>query len=286
MYRAKRKGPSLYEVFDPDMNARALERLNLETDLWQAVGRNEMRVHYQPMVELATNRIIGFEALVRWQHPQRGMIPPDDFIPLAEDTGIILNIGNWVLREACRQACLWHAVARASPLQMSVNLSARQLHQPRLVEEISGVLTETGLDPRRLKLEITESVVMGDAEATIRTLRDLKALGVQLAIDDFGTGYSSLSYLRRFPVDNLKIDRSFISHLGLDSENTEIVRAIIMLARALGLLVTAEGVETTAQMEALKALGCDWAQGYFLSRPLAADAITDLLRQPRVVESG
>jgi diguanylate cyclase (GGDEF)-like protein/PAS domain S-box-containing protein len=282
MYRAKIKGRAQHEVFDPDMNARAMERLTLETDLWQAIGRGELRVHYQPKMDLRSGQIVGVEALVRWQHPQHGLVPPGDFISLAEETGIILNIGQWVLREACLQACRWvEQELSATPLQMSVNLSVRQLQQPNLADEVAAVLAETGLAPHLLKLEITESVIMGDAEHTIAMLRDLKALGVHLAIDDFGTGYSSLSYLRRFPMTTLKIDRSFISNLGVDREDTEIVRAIISLAQTLGLNVTAEGVETAAQMEQLQALGCDWGQGYFFSRPLATDAMNALLTHHR-----
>jgi Amt family ammonium transporter len=281
MYRAKMKGRAQYEVFDPDMNARAMERLTLETDLWQAVGRDELRVHYQPKINLRTGEITGFEALVRWEHPQHGLVPPGDFIPLAEETGIILNIGQWVLREACFQGRRWLDHAPSQPLQVSVNLSVRQLQQPMLAEEVAKVLSESDLPPHLLKLEITESVVMGDAEHTIATLRALKALGIHLAIDDFGTGYSSLSYLRRFPMTTLKIDRSFIRNLGTDREDTEIVRAIVSLAKTLGLDVTAEGVETAEQMEQLRALDCDWAQGYYFSKPLTIEAVNALLAQAR-----
>jgi EAL domain-containing protein (putative c-di-GMP-specific phosphodiesterase class I) len=278
MYRAKSAGPSQYEVFDPEMNARALERLSLETDLWQAVSRGELRVHYQPKVHLSTQKIVGLEALVRWEHPVHGTISPGVFIPLAEETGLILTIGQWVLREACRQARVWQGQSEdGSGLQMSVNLSSRQLQQPNLVQEIADILKETDLDPRLLKLEITESVVMSDAESTIRALRELKSLGVQLAIDDFGTGYSSLSYLRRFPVDTLKIDRSFISNLGINIEDTEIVRAIINLAKTLGLEVTAEGVETLEQVNQLNDLSCDWGQGFYFARPMPGDAISALI---------
>ncbi len=284
MYRAKSKGRAQYEVFDPEMNARALERLHLETDLWQAVERGELRVFYQPKVRLDTQEIVGLEALVRWEHPRHGLVSPADFIPLAEETGVILPIGHWVLREACRQARVWQDVRPdAEPLQMAVNLSARQLGQSDLTQCIADVLKETGLAPRHLKLEITESVVMGDAETSIRTLRELKNLGVQLAIDDFGTGYSSLSYLRRFPVDTLKIDRSFINNLGSDIEDTEIVRAIISLAQALKLEVTAEGIETAAQALELAELHCDWGQGYHFARPMPADAISVLLASKQVI---
>lgn len=280
MYRAKTNGRAQYEVFDPDMNARAMERLTLETDLWQALRRGELCLHYQPKVDLNTQRIKGVEALVRWQHPVHGLVLPNDFIPLAEETNMILSIGQWVLREACLQACRWkEQLSGYEPLQMSVNLSVRQLQQPRLAEEVAGILKETGLPPHLLKLEITESGVMSDAEHTIATLRDLKALGVELAIDDFGTGYSSLSYLRRFPVSTLKIDRSFIRNLGSDREDTEIVRAIINLAQTLGLQVTAEGIETPAQAEELKIMACDWGQGFFFSKPVTADTLSALLDQ-------
>jgi Amt family ammonium transporter len=284
MYRAKAKGRSQHEVFDPEMNARAIERLSIETDLWQAIERGELRVFYQPKVRLTNAKIVGLEALVRWEHPRHGLISPADFIPVAEETGSILLIGAWVLREACRQARAWQdarpaAQSESEPLQMSVNLSARQLVQPDLAAQVATILRETGLAARHLKLEITESVVMGDAEASIKTLRELKNLGVQLAIDDFGTGYSSLSYLRRFPVNTLKIDRSFVSGLGTSAEDTEIVRAIISLARALNLEVTAEGIETRAQADELELLACDWGQGFYFSKPLPGDIISTLLSE-------
>ncbi len=308
MYRAKHQGRAQYEVFDPQMNARALERLSLETDLWQAIERGELRVHYQPKVCLSDDRVVGFEALVRWQHPRLGLVPPADFIPLAEESGIILPLGRWVLREACGQARQWQqmqnehlqsqdgtsancsisakrgaangkACARPdwSELEMSVNISARQLQQPDLVSEVAEVLRASGLEPRLLRLEITESVVMGDAESAIRTLHELSALGVQIAIDDFGTGYSSLSYLRRFPIDTLKIARSFVANIGINVEDAEIVRAIISLGRTLGLCVIAEGVETREQAEQLRALQCQRAQGYYFAKPLPAPEAGALL---------
>ena len=276
MYRAKRKGRGAYEVFDPQMNERAIERLALETDLWQAAAREELRVFYQPKVSLKTGQLCGFEALVRWQHPQHGLLAPDSFIALAEETGIILKIGQWVLARSCAQMRLWHEKF-GGDWEISVNLSSRQLTQPALVSEIAQTLRDSGLRAGRLKLEITESAVMEDAETSIRTLRELQNLGVAIAIDDFGTGYSSLSYLRRFPVSNLKIDRSFVQKLGIDREDTEIVRAIITLSQTLGLSVTAEGVETDSQLQQLRDLGCDVAQGYLFSQPLPEDAVAALL---------
>lgn len=276
MYRAKHKGRAQYEVFDPDMNSRALERLTMETDLWQAINREELCVFYQPKFEIKTEKLIGFEALVRWQHPRFGMISPAEFIPLAEETGLILPIGRWVLNESLRQGRIWQDFT-ASPLEMSVNLSARQLAQTNLTLEIAEALEQHDFPASLLILEITESVVMADPESAIRTLRELSALGVKLAIDDFGTGYSSLSYLKRFPVDILKIDRDFIQKLGAAEADLAIVRAIITLARALGLSVTAEGIETAGHLRHLQALDCDRGQGYFFSRPLHADAARELI---------
>jgi len=220
------------------------------------------------------------EALLRWQHPARGPIPPARFIPLAEETGLIVQVGNWVLREACEQAVRWQPQHPSSePLVVGVNLSGRQLQDPGLVETVAGVLAETGLDGASLKLELTESVVMESAEATIETLGRLKALGVRLAIDDFGTGYSSLAYLKRFPVDVLKIDRSFVAGIGRDPRDTAIVQGVITLARGLGLRVTGEGVETAEQAICLKQLGCDLAQGFFYAMPLGPDTVAPLLAE-------
>ncbi len=278
MYKAKRTGKSRYEVFDPSMGARALKLLELEADLRRALERGELRLHYQPKVELATGNVVGVEALVRWEHPERGTVPLDEFIPLAEETGLILPIGRWILEQACRQAREWQGQCRVGePLEVSVNVSARQFGHPGLVGEVARVLEETGLEPKGLLLEITESVVMGDAESNAATLRELKELGVRLAIDDFGTGYSSLSYLHRFPVDALKIDRSFVDGLGRESEDMAIVRAVIALAHSLRLEVIAEGVETQEQAKRLQALGCQIAQGYFFSQPLPPDGVEERL---------
>jgi diguanylate cyclase (GGDEF)-like protein/PAS domain S-box-containing protein len=278
LYRAKAQGKARHAIFDPSMDAQAMERLELETDLRYAVERDELRVYYQPIVDLESGRICEVEALIRWQHPLRGMIPPLQFIPLAEETGLIIPIGRWILCEAARQTRIWQQEhPTLPPLTLSVNISARQLQHPTLIAEIDGVLRETGLDPTTLRLEITESVVMEDAESTSVTLRALKGLGIELAIDDFGTGYSSLSYLNRFSVDAVKIDRSFVSEMGTSSRDATIIRAIIALAKSLQLSVTAEGIETNEQLRQLQDLGCNRGQGYLLAKPLPPEAIPGLL---------
>ncbi len=272
MYRAKTYGCGRHEIFDASMHVRVRELLRVETDLRRAVERAELILHYQPILSLPTNRLVGFEALVRWQHPARGLIAPSAFIPLAEETGLILPIGRWVLTEACRQMREWHERLRAD-LTINVNLSGKQFAQHDLIEQIKTTLRQTGLAASCLNLEITESAVMEKAEAAITKLEGLRALGCKLHVDDFGTGYSSLSYLHRFPVDLLKIDRSFISRMDTSGpskiENSEIVLTIIQLAHNLGMGVMAEGVETVEQSDQLRAFGCDYAQGYFYSRPLA-----------------
>jgi diguanylate cyclase (GGDEF)-like protein/PAS domain S-box-containing protein len=283
MYRAKANGKAGCALFDPRLEMRAMERLELETDLRRALARGEFRVHYQPIVALGDETIAGVEALVRWQHPERGLVQPLSFIPVAEETGLIVPIGQWVLEQACQQSRLWQEqFPRHAPLSISVNLSARQLQHPGLVADVARAVLDAGMDPATLELEITESVVMQDAEATDATLRALKAIGIRLAIDDFGTGYSSLSYLKRFPVDTLKIDRSFVDGLGSDSQDTAIVHSVAALARALDLSVTGEGVETSAQHVLLQQLGCNLAQGYLYARPIPAADITALLRQDRI----
>jgi diguanylate cyclase (GGDEF)-like protein len=287
MYRAKANGKARHELFDEAMHARAVALLRTETDLRRAVERDEFRVVYQPILSLLTGEVAGFEALVRWQHPERGLVSPAEFIPVAEETGRIVEIGRIVLRESCRQLSEWQSRGVVPPaLHVSVNLSGKQFAQTHLAAEISEALAETGLDPRSLRLEITESVIMGNAEATCTTLGRLRALGIGVSIDDFGTGYSSLSYLHRFPVDILKVDRSFVSRMGEPEENGEIVRTIVTLASNLGMGVVAEGVETERQAGQLRGLGCEYAQGYLFSRPLAADAAERWLASRHAEQAG
>jgi diguanylate cyclase (GGDEF)-like protein len=273
MYRAKQLGKARYEVFDQVMRTRAMDRLGLERDLRHAVEREELFLQYQPIVSLSNGALRGFEALVRWRHPERGVIPPVEFIPVAEETGLIIQIGRWVLDESCRQMSRWQKLSRRDePLQISVNLSCKQFLQPDLLEQIREVLRETGLDPRSLKLEITETVVMENIETATRTLELLRADGVELSIDDFGTGYSSLSYLQRFPVSTLKIDRSFVSRITESDGTAEIIRTIMHLGQHLGMNIVAEGVETEQQGARLQALGCEFGQGYYYSRPIDKDS--------------
>src|SRR3989442_648682 len=278
MYRAKSLGKARYEVFDADMRASVMARLQLETDLRRALERGEFRNFYQPIVALASGEIAGFEALLRWQHPTRGLLGPIEFIPVAEETGLIRELGWWNLREACRQISDWKTNPDADPdLIISVNLSVKQFLQPNLVSEIKGLLRELAFPPESLKLEITESTVMGDPSAAVEMLLQIKALGIRLAIDDFGTGYSSLSYLHRFPLDTLKIDRSFISGMCEGGEGMEIARTILPMANNLRLDVVAEGVETIQQVAMLKKLECKYGQGFYFSRPLTAEGTTALL---------
>jgi len=280
MYRAKSLGKARFEVFDADMRASVMARLQLETDMRRALERHEFRNVYQPIVALESGRIVGFEALMRWQHPTRGMIGPEEFIFVAEETGLIRDLGWWSLREACRQMSTWRTRSKAYlDLTMSVNVSAKQLLQPHLVDEMSKLLRETALPPEALKLEITESAVMADPAAAAEMLQKIKSLGVRLAIDDFGTGYSSLSYLHRFPLDTLKIDRSFISGAADGSEGMEIARTIMPMAKNLRLDVVAEGVETIEQVGLLRRLQCKYAQGYYFSKPLAPEEVPPLLAE-------
>lgn len=271
MYRAKANGRNRSKIFTTRMRSQAVHRLEVESDLRNAVRREEFRVHYQPIVSLPGNQVMGFEALVRWQHPTRGLVGPDAFIPLAEETGLIVPIGLWVLRTACAQTKIWQDhFGEGSIACISVNLSAKQLDQSDLVEQVKAVLEDTGLDPRCLKLEITESVLMDNPQVVIGKLERLKALGVKLAIDDFGTGYSSLAYLHQFPIDTLKIDRSFISGIQCLGKESEIVRTIVSLAHGMGMDVVAEGVETSEQIGRLTGLKCEFGQGFIFSRPVSA----------------
>jgi diguanylate cyclase (GGDEF)-like protein len=286
LYDAKRQGKNRCKVFDSSLTTRALERLQLEGDLRHAVDRGEFRVHYQPLVDLESGSIRGVEALARWEHPVRGWVSPADFIAVAEHTGLILPIGEWVLAEACRQGRAWYDEIGEHAPSVSVNLSPRQFQQPDLVERVTRILAETRLPARYLKLEITEGVAMADAELAVATLWALRGLGIQLAIDDFGTGYSSLSYLKRFPVNTLKVDRVFVDGIGQYPEDDAIIGAVTAFARTLGVEVTAEGIETAEQLERLRELGVDTGQGYYFARPLAAEHITARLASGRAVRGG
>ncbi len=278
MYRSKSLGKARHEMFDEQMHDHAINLLQMETDLRLAQERNEFYIDYQPIVALDDFRLCGFEALVRWQHPERGLISPLEFIPVAEEGGQILQIGQWVLREACQQIQHWQEKFPADkPLYMTVNLSAKQFAQPDLIDQVRDILTETGLDPNYLKLEITESVVMDDFESAAAMLFQLRTLGVRLSIDDFGTGYSSLTYLHRFPIDTLKIDRSFVTRM--DKENVEIVRTILMLAENLGMDAVAEGVETQEQMTLLRNLSCQSGQGFFFSKPMSVAGAEEIIAE-------
>jgi diguanylate cyclase (GGDEF)-like protein len=280
MYHAKESGRGRVEVFDDTMRARALTAHATENALHRALERGEFRLFFQPIVSLSDARCVGAEALLRWQHPERGLLSPVEFIPLAEETGLVVQMGWWVLDEAARNAARWQ-LEQSEPFQVAINLSARQLTQPDLADRVAAVIAETGVQPSSLCFEITESVLMDEAEVVLEVIARVRALGVQFSIDDFGTGYSSLGYLKRFPVDSVKIDRSFVSGLGSDPGDAAIVSAVIGLAHALGLRVTAEGVETEEQLMALIALECDEAQGYFFSPPQPAPDLRSLIARTR-----
>jgi diguanylate cyclase (GGDEF)-like protein/PAS domain S-box-containing protein len=288
MYLAKQRGRNRAELFDERLRQVAADRISLIGDLRHAVERDELRVHYQPVFSLDGESLVGVEALVRWQHPRRGLVYPLEFVPAAESANLIGEIGAWVLRTACHQAAAWaHAGTDGAPLQMAVNVSARQLAQGGgLVQLVADAVNDSGIDPSTLVLEVTESVVMDDAEATLSILTELKALRVQLAIDDFGTGYSSLVYLKRFPVDQLKVDRSFVRGLGTDPDDSAIVASVIGLAHAVGIVTIAEGVETGQQLAALQQLGCGYGQGFIWSRPLPAPDLDRLIRSGKFPRRG
>ena len=285
MYRAKEEGKDNYQFYSAQMNRHSVARLDLESDLRHAVERNELVLHYQPKFEVRTGAIVGIEALVRWQHPTRGLISPEQWIHLAEETGLIVPIGTWVLHTACAQACAWQAQGLPA-LRVAVNLSARQFIRASIVEDVRKALSETGLNPRWLELEITESMMIHDPEEALRLLCDLKEMGIHLAIDDFGTGYSSLAYLKRFPIDTLKVDRSFIRNIPDDVGNALITRTIIAMAHSLQLTVVAEGAETAGEIEFLRQLNCDQVQGFYLSKPLAAHDFADLFARRQDTKGG
>ena len=277
MYSAKAMGRTRYETFDAAMHIQAVTRLQLETDLRRSIDRGELRLFYQPIISLTTNQTVGFEALVRWQHPTRGLVSPEDFILLAEETGLIIPLGWWVLQEACYQLREWQTCFANPELTISVNLSNKQFSQLSLAESVVQILQATGLEPTSLRLEITESALLENAQAALDTFEELKDLGIQLHLDDFGTGYSSLSYLHRLPIDALKIDRSFVNRITKNGENAEIVGAIVVLARSLGMKTIAEGIETEVQLNQLRSLECTFGQGYWFSTPLEANAVLEWL---------
>ncbi len=277
--KARRAGHGSVSVFDTTIRDEAVARVELEKALHRALRREEFRVFYQPLVRFSGAAVVGFEALVRWQHPERGLVPPLDFIPVAEETGLIVPIGAWVIDEVCRQAAIWQGeVPDAEPLVVSVNLSARQLAHPDLVGTIASAIARNGLDPATLVFEVTESTLMSDPDLAVTILHALRALGVRIAVDDFGTGHSSLGYLKQLPVDCLKIDRSFVSGLGIDPDDRAIVGAVVSMGHALGLTVTAEGVETLEQLDALESLGCDVGQGFYFAKPQPGEVVTALVR--------
>jgi EAL domain-containing protein (putative c-di-GMP-specific phosphodiesterase class I) len=278
MYRAKANGRSCHEIFDADMHRRAVSQLKIETDLRRALERQEFVVYYQPIVDLEAKVLGGFEALLRWKHPQQGLVPPGEFIPVAEETGLIKPIGLWVLQESCRQMREWQEKhPNAKNMRIAVNISGHQLAQPDLVEQVRRTVASTGIDPRTLAVEITESALVRDMSMGAAVLQQLRELAIQLNIDDFGTGYSSLSYLQNLPVDTLKIDRSFIKSIKQDGGRSEIVQAIISLAHNLKMKVVAEGVETREQLDTLTALRCNGAQGFLFARPVPAEEAEKLI---------
>jgi diguanylate cyclase (GGDEF)-like protein len=284
MYRAKEQGRDNYQLYTPAMNAKAIERLSLESRLRQAVANDELELHFQPFIDLKTAEVLGAEALLRWRHPELGLIPPGEFIPIAELSGLIVPIGEWVLRTACAEARKWHQQGFQG-LTVSVNLSSRQFQQTDLVSQVTQALEETGLEADKLDLEITESNAMQNAEHSINTLWGLKKQGVRISMDDFGTGYSSLNYLKRFPIDRIKLDQSFVRDLPGDKDDAAIAMAVIAMGRSLELVVIAEGVETEEQLAFLKGHECDQLQGFLLSRPLPSDGFETFLKESRAPQA-
>ena len=281
MYRAKERGGARTELFDSAMRDNAVRAMRIEQELQRALEQGELRVYYQPGVDLATGQVVGAEALVRWEHPQRGLIVPDRFLSVAEETGLIVPLGMWVMSETCRHLAEWQSRPETAHLTLSVNLSARELTHPDLVSSVLGCVRESGVDPRSLTIEVTESTAMADGDTGFRALRDLSNEGIRVAIDDFGTGYSSLEQLRRMPVDIVKVDRSFVSGMAADSTDREIVAAVVGMGRALKLCVVAEGIETPEQAEALRDLGCDIGQGFLYAKPLPAEEMDELAQSRR-----
>ncbi|HEX7926441.1 MAG TPA: GGDEF domain-containing phosphodiesterase, partial [bacterium] len=278
-YRAKDAGRNNYQFFTGNLTSRTMERLLLENQLRRALDRGEFELHYQAMLDLQSGMVVAMEALLRWNHPQRGLIPPDQFISILEETGMIVAVGEWALRAACEQNMAYQA-AGLRPLRTCVNISARQFQSGDVVSMVSRVLEETGMNPQHLELELTESLLMEDSDAAISTLQALRELGVRLSIDDFGTGFSSLSYLSRFPIDTLKIDKSFIRHINTKPSDIAIAKSIIALARSLGLKVIVEGIENQGQLEFFRAHMCDEIQGYFYAQPQSGAEFAKLLNEP------
>jgi EAL domain-containing protein (putative c-di-GMP-specific phosphodiesterase class I) len=280
LYRAKAEARGGYRLFDPGFEEVLHKRGAIERDLARALEKGELAVVFQPLYAADGERVVGLEALVRWNHPERGMVPPSEFVPVAERSGLVVKLDEWVLRRACEQAAAWPG------LSLAVNLSATNFRQSNVAERLTRVMSETGFDPRRLEIEITESMLLGATADVLGELSELRRMGVRIALDDFGTGYSSLGYLRRFPVDKIKIDKSFVQNLGVTEDAAAIVECVARLGRALGLAVTAEGVETREQHRFVRAAGCHQVQGYLFSPPVAAERITELLRPERPGQPG